>query len=88
MANKETRSTFSAKLLRPKKPGDGEDWAFVVLPKEASAKHTTSISNCPTSTPKLKRSNGITMLSPSSRIIRKKELKPSPWTNPKPVVRA
>ena len=38
MANKETRSTFSAKLLRPKKPGDGEDWAFVVLPKEASAK--------------------------------------------------
>ena len=38
MANKETRSTFSAKLLRPKKPGDGEEWAFVVLPKEASAK--------------------------------------------------
>ena len=38
MANKETRSTFSAKLLRPKKPGDGEDWAFVVLPREASAK--------------------------------------------------
>ena len=38
MANKETRSTFNAKLLRPKKPGDGEDWAFVVLPKEASAK--------------------------------------------------
>ena len=38
MANKETRSTFSAKLLRPKKPSDGEDWAFVVLPKAASAK--------------------------------------------------
>jgi len=37
MANKEIRSTFSAKLLRPKKPGDGEGWAFVVLPKEVSA---------------------------------------------------
>lgn len=38
MANKDTRSQFSARLLRPKKPGDGEEWAFVVLPKDASAK--------------------------------------------------
>ena len=38
MANKDTRSQFSARLLRPKMPGDGEEWAFVVLPKDASAK--------------------------------------------------
>jgi hypothetical protein len=25
-------------LLRPKRPGDGKSWAFVILPKEASAK--------------------------------------------------
>ena len=37
MANKDPRSQFSARLLRPKKPGDGEEWAFVVLPKEVSA---------------------------------------------------
>ena len=38
MASKDTRSQFSARLLRPKKPADGEEWAFVVLPKDASAK--------------------------------------------------
>lgn len=37
MANKDPRSQFSARLRRPKKPGDGEEWAFVVLPKDASA---------------------------------------------------
>jgi len=38
MANKDTHSQFKARLRRPKKPGDGEAWAFVVLPKDASAK--------------------------------------------------
>lgn len=38
MANKDTHSQFKARLLRPKKPGDDEAWAFVVLPKDASAK--------------------------------------------------
>jgi hypothetical protein len=29
---------FSARLLRPKNPGSGNLWAFVLVPKEASAK--------------------------------------------------
>lgn len=29
---------FEAKLLRPAKPGNGPSWAFVVLPKDASAR--------------------------------------------------
>lgn len=32
------KSQFTARVLRPKKPGDGARWAFVVLPKEVSAK--------------------------------------------------
>mgnify|MGYP002621970146 CR=1 FL=1 len=37
MARPETRSEFTARLRRPKHPG-GSDWAFVVLPREASAR--------------------------------------------------
>ncbi|HRQ89361.1 MAG TPA: DUF1905 domain-containing protein, partial [Bacteroidia bacterium] len=29
---------FKATLLRPAKPGDDEDWAFLILPKDASEK--------------------------------------------------
>ena len=38
MAQEDTRSRFDTRLLRPKKPGNGDLWAFVVLPKAASAK--------------------------------------------------
>jgi hypothetical protein len=38
MASDDTKSTFEAKLLRPADPGAGAAWAFVVLPKAASAK--------------------------------------------------
>lgn len=38
MAQENTRSKFSARPLRPKGSPRGEAWAFVVLPKEASAK--------------------------------------------------
>jgi hypothetical protein len=38
MTRMQTKSQFKARLLRPKKPGDNSSWAFVVLPKEASAK--------------------------------------------------
>lgn len=38
MTEKNTRSKFKAQLLRPKDPGPGKAWAFVVLPKEASSK--------------------------------------------------
>lgn len=38
MSRQDTKSQFNARLLRPKRPGDGNSWAFVVLPQEASAK--------------------------------------------------
>ena len=38
MTQSDTRSRFKAKLLRPKAPGNGASWAFVILPKKASAK--------------------------------------------------
>lgn len=38
MPQEHTRSEFEARLLSPVKPVDGEEWAFVVLPKEVSAK--------------------------------------------------
>lgn len=38
MTQEDTRSQFSAELVRPKNPGDTGEWAFVVLPQEASAK--------------------------------------------------
>ena len=38
MTQEETKSPFSARLLRPQKPGDDSSWAFVVLPGEASGK--------------------------------------------------
>lgn len=38
MTQKETRSQFDGRLLRPQKPGNGSSWAFVVLPSAASAK--------------------------------------------------
>ncbi len=38
MAQKNTRSQFNARLLRPEKPGNGNSWAFMVLPEEVSAK--------------------------------------------------
>jgi hypothetical protein len=38
MTQDDTASQFTARLLQPKAPGAGESWAFVVLPKEASAK--------------------------------------------------
>ena len=34
----DTKSRFTAKLVRPAKPGGGPSWAFVVLPKDASEK--------------------------------------------------
>lgn len=38
MSQEETKSQFEARLHRPKVPGGGKTWAFVVLPQEASAK--------------------------------------------------
>jgi len=38
MPRQDTRSRFKARLLRPKSSGAESGWAFVVLPKEASAK--------------------------------------------------
>ncbi|WP_339514989.1 YdeI/OmpD-associated family protein [Pseudomonas sp. RL_15y_Pfl2_60] len=38
MTQKSSRSQFDAQLLRPAEPGDGDAWAFVVLPKAASEK--------------------------------------------------
>lgn len=38
MTQKSSRSQFDAQLLRPAEPGDGDGWAFVVLPKAASEK--------------------------------------------------
>ena len=38
MTRKDTKSKFNARLLRPEESGDSNSWAFVVLPKEASAK--------------------------------------------------
>jgi hypothetical protein len=38
MTQQATKSEFYARLLRPKEPGGGSAWAFVVLPREASAK--------------------------------------------------
>lgn len=38
MMQADAQSQFTARLLRPEKPGDGGSWAFVVLPQEASAK--------------------------------------------------
>ncbi|MFC6672311.1 YdeI/OmpD-associated family protein [Marinobacterium aestuariivivens] len=38
MTQEDTRSRFSARVLRPEDPGNDNSWAFVVLPKEASAK--------------------------------------------------
>ncbi|WP_299592470.1 YdeI/OmpD-associated family protein [uncultured Microbulbifer sp.] len=38
MSTANTDSQFNARILRPKQPGNGTHWAFVVLPKEASAK--------------------------------------------------
>lgn len=38
MTQGSTKSQFDARLLRPKTPGNGNTWAFVVLPKDASAK--------------------------------------------------
>lgn len=38
MTRASTKSQFNARLLRPEESGDGNSWAFVVLPKEASAK--------------------------------------------------
>ncbi|BBH46456.1 YdeI/OmpD-associated family protein [Pseudomonas sp. KU43P] len=37
MSANNVTSRFEAKLLRPAKPGNGSAWAFVVLPKDASA---------------------------------------------------
>lgn len=37
MVGADTRSQFSARLLCPKEMGDGERWAFVILPKDVSA---------------------------------------------------
>lgn len=37
MTQEDSSSRFSARLLRPQAPADGGSWAFVVLPKEASA---------------------------------------------------
>lgn len=34
----DTKSQFEAELLRPAKPGTDTPWAFIVLPKDASAK--------------------------------------------------
>jgi len=38
MKQNDTKSEFTARLLRPKDSGSGSAWAFVVLPNEASAK--------------------------------------------------
>lgn len=38
MAQQNTKSRFSAQILRPKERGNGDTWAFVVLPKQASAR--------------------------------------------------
>lgn len=38
MTREDTKSTFDARLLRPKEPGEGGPWAFVILPEEVSAK--------------------------------------------------
>ncbi len=38
MTQKNATSKFEAKLLRPAKSGGGVPWAFVLLPKDASAK--------------------------------------------------
>jgi hypothetical protein len=38
MTQEDTASRFSARVLRPQAPADGDSWAFVVLPQEASAK--------------------------------------------------
>ena len=38
MMRNDTRSKFEASILRPEPPGDDKSWAFVVLPKDASAK--------------------------------------------------
>jgi hypothetical protein len=38
MTLSDTKSRFKAKLLRPAKPGSDTPWAFVILPKSASAK--------------------------------------------------
>ncbi|HKX54454.1 MAG TPA: YdeI/OmpD-associated family protein [Xanthomonadales bacterium] len=37
MSQQDTKSQFTAKLLRPENPGDGKPWAFVILPLDASA---------------------------------------------------
>ncbi|WP_160153558.1 YdeI family protein [Microbulbifer sp. ALW1] len=37
MTQENKKYQFKDKLLRPQKSGDGNNWAFVVLPKEASA---------------------------------------------------
>lgn len=37
MTSGATRSRFHAKLLRPAKSGNGDPWAFVILPKNVSA---------------------------------------------------
>ena len=38
MSTKNTKSQFSARLMRPENLGKEKPWAFVVLPKEASGK--------------------------------------------------
>lgn len=38
MMESDTKSRFEAELLRPAKSGNGTPWAFVILPKDASAK--------------------------------------------------
>lgn len=38
MMRKDTKSRFDAQLLRPEDSGEGNAWAFVILPGEASAK--------------------------------------------------
>ena len=38
MIQRDTRSQFKAKLLRPAKSGNAVPWAFVILPESASAK--------------------------------------------------
>lgn len=38
MTQSDTKSQFEAELLRPAKSGNGTPWAFILLPKDASAK--------------------------------------------------
>ncbi|MBQ0743274.1 MAG: DUF1905 domain-containing protein [Pseudomonas sp.] len=38
MSQEHTKSRFQALLQRPVEPGDGQPWAFIVLPKSASDK--------------------------------------------------